>query len=408
MAAREFDIVLYGATGFTGGLATEYLAKSYGTTLKWAIAGRSRDKLEAVKAKEGAGIPEIIVADSSDKASLLAMAEATSVVATTAGPFARYGTLLVEACAETGTDYCDITGETPWVRDMIAQYDEKARGSGARIVSLCGHDSVPWDLSTYYLAKKLKEDHGTDLARVDFYDDIKSAPSGGTLETAFGIMFGKESKAKKSDAQKALGYDPLLKLADGGASDYSVTVRNVGSLQRSSNQHPHRTLFFMAGVNAYSVKRSNALNKYGKKVTYCEGERAGSLIGGIFTLIIWIIYGLFIYIPPLRWLMRKFVLPKPGQGPSKASMEAGHLHVLGVAIGEDKSVVSSTMSFFVDPGYLDTARMLVESALALSLDMTEKGGAKSSPGGVFTPGACQKEALFDRLIKTGTQFKYHD
>ena len=230
---KMFDLVIYGATGFTGSLAVQYVSQQYGNSINWAIAGRSKGKLEAVLANHTAtlktAIP-IILADSDDKRSLQKMCSQTSSIATSAGPFARYGTLLVECCAESGTHYCDITGETSWVRDMIANYDDKARKSGAMIVSLCGHDSIPWDLSTFLLAKKLKEFHNENLVSVDFYDVIKSAPSGGTLETAFGIMFGKEKGLKKSAAQKALGYDPLLKRADGSSSKAGMVVRNIAVL----------------------------------------------------------------------------------------------------------------------------------------------------------------------------------
>jgi short subunit dehydrogenase-like uncharacterized protein len=343
------------------------------------------------------------------------MCAQTKVLATSAGPFARYGTPVIQACIQEGIDYCDITGETMWVRDMVAEYDEKAKAAGSRVVNLCGHDSIPWDLSTYMLAKKLREgDESEDLARIDFYDDIKSAPSGGTLETAFGIMFGKEKGMKKGAAQKALGYDPLLKTPSGKISDYNISAKNISSLQFSKDGGktlPHRALFFMAGVNAYAVKRSNALNGYGKKLTYSEGQAFTSKISAVLYLTGLALFGMFLYFPPTRFLMRKFVLPKPGEGPSLDAMKNGHLHVLGVAKGSKGSVVQSTMSFNVDPGYLDTARMLVESALALSLGNGGKGKAAKkveAEGGVYTPGACQKEVLLDRLLATGTEFVYHE
>ena len=404
----KFDLVLFGATGFTGTLAVEYVVRQYGRQIKWAVAGRSEEKLKRLRAGAGQGMPEIIIADSGDKASLVAMVARTKVVATTAGPFARYGTALVEACVEGGVDYCDITGETGWVREMIALHDDAARKSGARIVSLCGHDSIPWDLSTYMLAKKLREEHGTALASVDFFDDINSSPSGGTLETAFGIMFGGEAKKQKGPAAKALGFDPLLKTPGGSRSRSSLTARNVAgyrapdaSLGPGVAARLHRALFFMAGVNAYTVKRSNALNGYGAAVTYREGASFRTLLSAVWYLLGLLAFGVAIYVPPLRWLLRRFVLPKPGEGPSRAAMEKGYLHVLGVAKGEDGSVARSTMSFNVDPGYKDTARMLVESALSFSI------GNAPSDGGVFTPAACQKEVLLERLLNTGTKFKFH-
>jgi short subunit dehydrogenase-like uncharacterized protein len=277
MVDKQYDIVLYGATGFTGRLAAKYLNKTYGKSISWAIAGRSEAKLRALAAEIGCDCCGILVADSGDVASLKALCSAAACIVTCAGPFARYGTSLVEQCVDAGVDYCDITGETAWVRDMIADYDDRARKSGARIVHLCGHDSVPWDLTTLMLSKKLAElNKGEQLASVDFYDHIRSSPSGGTLETAMGIMFGKEKGRPKSAAQKSLGYDPLLKTPSGGASASQAVARNVALLQlpkkgaaaapASAAARPVRTMFFMAGVNACSVKRSNALNQYGPKV----------------------------------------------------------------------------------------------------------------------------------------------
>jgi short subunit dehydrogenase-like uncharacterized protein len=398
----NYDIVIYGATGFTGTLAARYVDSEYGSKVKYAIAGRSKDKLEALKAKFSLTC-DILIADSGDKAALLKMVKQTKAVVATAGPFARCGTLLVEACVESGTDYSDITGETNWVREMIAKYDDQARETGARIVNLCGHDSVPWDLSTLMLAKKLKEG-GESLDRIDFYDDINSAPSGGTLETALGIMFGKESRQKFPESKK-LGYDSLLKLPSGDKSDNNLKAKNVGyTVELGSKGRPHRSFFFMAGVNANSVKRSNALNGYGNNVKYTEGTSFKSFLAACWYVLGYIFYGIGIYTPPLRWIMTSFFLPKPGQGPSEESMDAGYLHLTGIAKGSKGTTVKSLMSFNVDPGYKDTARMVVESALSLALE----GDKIKSGGGVFTPGACQKEVLLERLLRSGTTFKVYE
>ena len=395
----SYDLVIYGATGFTGTLAAKYVSSFYGSKVKFAIAGRTESKLVAMKKKLGLEC-DVIVADSGDKAALVKMCKQTKVVASLAGPFARCGTLLVEACVETGTDYSDITGETNWCREMIALYDDKARKSGARIVNLCGHDSIPWDLSTYMLAKKLKEENGEELARIDFYDDIKSAPSGGTLETALGIMFGSEARSKWP-ASKALGYDSLLKTPSGKRSDYNLKAKNIGyTVEVGSRGRPHRSFFFMAGVNANSVKRSNAINGYGKDVKYCEGTSFKSFFAAVFYVLGYIFYGIGIYTPPLRWLMTTFFLPKPGQGPSEEYMDSGHLHLTGIAKGTKGTTVKSTMSFSVDPGYKDTARMVVEAALSLADTKCE--------GGVLTPGACQKEVLLKRLLDSGTTYATHE
>jgi len=406
----KYDLVLYGATGFTGQLAVKYVAERYKDSLNWAIAGRNMAKLAIVAKSVGNGHPDIIVADSTKYESLQAMCAKTKVIATTAGPFARYGTPVVKACVEAGIDYCDITGESNWVREMIAQYDDAARKSGSRVVSFCGHDCVPWDLLTMKLAERLKEksEHPSEtMARVDMYDKIRSKPSGGTMETAMGIMFGKEKHMKKSAEQKALGYDPMLKSREGkAASTFVVKNKSVSSLKTSSKSgEEHRVMFFMSGVNATAVKRSNALLKYGPKVEYCEGVVKKNMYSAIIYLLGLLIFGLCLYIPPIRWLMKKFVLPKPGEGPSEQEMDKGFLRVTGVAKGTQGTVAKATIMFKTDPGYRDTARMLVESALSLSLDSQK---LVDSQGGVYTPAACQGNVLLDRLIMTGSVFSFHD
>lgn len=410
---REFDLVIYGATGFTGGLAVNYVAKQYqgNKSIKWCVAGRSRDKLEKLAAANGN--PSIYVAEADNEAALNLMCARTKAVAACAGPFSRYGKKLVAACVNQGTDYCDITGEIDFVREMIALHDDKARETGARIVHLCGHDSIPWDISTLMLSKKLKEKGGNDtsLDRVDFFTHIKSAPSGGTLETAFDIMFG--SKKEIHPSVKALGFDPLLKTA--GSSQKSIhqtqaaniKVLSPGCGKLSSNpklqKRQTRTLFFMAGVNANAVKRSNALNGYGDGLVYCEGQAWSSMFGAVKYLIGLMLFGLAIVIPPIRAFLRAYVLPAPGQGPSEESMSKGFLVVTGVGENKAKNMsVTSVMTFPVDPGYKDTARMVVEATLTLALDSDK---IENKQGGVFTPACCQGAALLDRLCDTGTTFE---
>jgi short subunit dehydrogenase-like uncharacterized protein len=408
--SSKYDVIIYGATGFTGRLASLYVAKQYGSSIRWAIAGRSKQKLEVIKAECQAidGKCDIIIADSDDDAALAAMAAQTKVVCTFAGPFSRYGSKLVAACVAAGVGYCDITGEIDWVREMVAKHDDAAKASGARIVHLTGHDSLPWDIMTFMLAKKLKEGNvSAELKRVEFWDSIKSKPSGGTLETAVGIMFGNDGKKKASEV-KALGYDPLLKRHDAsGASEFKVSAKNVGFFEGSNPKKGHssvRTLFFMAGVNANAVKRSNALNGYGKNVTYSEGQAFKSNVSAFKYLAGLVLFGICFYIPPLRFLLRKFVLPKPGEGPSEEFMKSGYLNITGVATSTDDRMAKATIRFPVDPGYLDTARMCIESGLALSFD---EAHLHSKTGGVMTPGACQGEAVLNRLLKTGSAFEYH-
>lgn len=387
--AQKLDLVLYGATGFTGRLAAKYVKRQYGQSIKWAIAGRSESKLREMRA-ELQGVPQIIVADGGDEAALEALVSRTAVVATCAGPFGRYGSKLVAACAKAGTDYCDITGESDWVREMIDAHDAAAEKSGARIVHFCGHDSVPWDLSVLMMSKKLAE-HGDELVRVEFFDDINGNISGGTLET----MFADEG------AQRVWDFDPLLRKIDGSRSQHEFKPDNVSLLRLERlRDFTVRTSFFMADINADVVKRSNALLGYGD-VTYSEGLGFKGIVSALSYMLTMGFINLALALAPVRWLLRKTVLPKPGEGPSEEAMLQGYLRVHGKARGIRGTAVSSRMTFQVDPGYMDTARMLVEAALALSLD---KPKLADVPGGSYTPAACQGTVLLDRLCATGTTF----
>jgi len=387
-----FDIVLFGATGFTGRLATAYVAERYGKdgSVRWAVAGRSAQKLAAL-AQEFGGGAGVIVADSDDAEALDAMVAQTKCVVTFAGPFARYGSKLVAACARAGKDYVDITGEISWVREMIEAHDDTARKSGARIVPLCGHDSVPWDLTTMVLARELKK-AGDQLEAVELWDKIRSAPSGGTLETALGIMNG--APPKKS----ALGFDPLLKTADGSKADASLTAKNVARATAEADGSA-RGFFVMANVNAATVKRSNALLRYGESVTYREGQAFSSL--GKARKVELVLLGLFLVLKsPLLTKLARCAgwLPKPGEGPSEEEMRKGFLSVTGKARGTAGGFASATLTFPTDPGYKDTARMAVEAGLALALE----GARVPSRGGVLTPASCQGEVLLERLLATGS------
>lgn len=397
-AERKFDIVILGATGFCGKLAALYIVEKYASSgLRWAIAGRSAAKLEQVK-KELKDLPEIIVADTGDEAALKACVSQTKVLLTTAGPYARFGTPVVQACVEAGTDYCDITGETQWIQDMIGLYDDKARSSGARIVHMCGHDSVPWDLMTLMLAKKLKE-NGEGLQRVDMYDEIVSGFSGGTLETAMGMMFG--TGATATPAVK-LGYDPMIKAGD-KASTSKTKIANVSCVTPGADGQPPRMMFFMAGVNGTAVRRSNALLNYGTEVTYCEGWSQSNRCAAYCKMLGLGAFGCLMACPPTRACLLKCCLPKPGEGPS--DVESGWLRVTGVAKGEKGGKASASIRFERDPGTNATARMLVESGLVLALEKDFK-----CDGGVYTPAACQGETLLKRLTAHSdvATFRYHD
>jgi len=252
------------------------------------------------------------------------------------------------------------------------------------------------------LQKKLKEKND-ELTKLDFYDDIKSAPSGGTLETMFGIISGSDKKSKDTPS---LDFDPLLKRADGSKAHGKFKAANVATLEAAGDNAPPqynaRSFFVMAGVNANAVKRSNALLGYGENITYTEGLACNSRVGAALNFMGLATFGLLAAFPPTRFALRNTILPKPGDGPSQEDMLQGYLKVYGVAKAKNGETATSTMCFSVDPGYMDTARMLIESALCFVLDADK---LKQVPGGSYTPAACQGEILLNRLCTTGTTFE---
>jgi short subunit dehydrogenase-like uncharacterized protein len=365
LSKRKYDIVVFGATGFTGKMVAIYLAKKYGRSVRWAIAGRRLSALEEVRATCAAlhkdlsenpteSIP-IIIADSGDMASLHAMTEQAVCVVATAGPFDKYGSPLVESCARQGTHYCDITGETDWVRKMIDQHDDTARQSGARIVNFCGHDCIPWDLLVLESAKVLRR-KGEALECVSFYDEIDSAPSGGTMDTVF------HSLGDRTKYTSRLGFDPLLKTAAPAPasghqpSSNRVTSQTQSFLGYSKEYGAWVGPFVMAMVMCNCVRRSNALNNYSAKLVYREAMVYPSFMAAYVGVAQLLVLGTVLMCPPLKHLMQKHVLPAPGQGPSEADMDRGFLRVTGIATGSGGTQVRSSLYFPTDPGYRDTAR----------------------------------------------------
>eukprot|EP00053_Salpingoeca_punica_P009205 m.82470 g.82470 ORF g.82470 m.82470 type:complete len:484 (+) comp14920_c0_seq1:129-1580(+) len=401
--AREFDLVLFGATGFTGRLALRYLIERYGVNKKvrWAIAGRRRDALEGLLREMAAIDPQatsvpVLVADTSKAMTVAEVVRRTRVVASTVGPFSLYGTPLVQLCALMGTSYVDITGESDWVRNMIDKFDDVAKASGARIVHFCGHDCVPWDLAVYKLAEKIRAVNPSDeLKEVALYDEIFGELSGGTLQTIFTSLFDRKP------APAALGFDPLIKDADGKRSENKLSAKNQKFLGYNQQFKSWVGPFVMAMVMANCVRRSNAVNGYGRNVTYKEALVYPGLMAGVVNTIQNLVFATMLFCPPLRAFMTRFVLPKPGEGPSVETMDKGFLRLTAFAKGVSGTRAQAVMYFPTDPGYRDTARMLVESGLALSLDRAHI----KTPAGVHTPATCMPQVLLDRLVASGTTFQ---
>ena len=398
---KDLDLVLFGATGFTGQLVAEYLAKKR-PALRWALAGRSRDKLERVRGGLAALDPAtkdlpLVVADALDRASVDATARRARVVCTTAGPFARYGSQLLAACAEHGTAYCDITGETPWIRAMIDEHHARAAATGARIVNCCGFDSIPSDLGVLMLHEHLAA-RGKRLAEVRFrVVRAKGGASGGTIAS----MLDMAAHAGDPGVRHALG-DPYALNPDGARG--GPDRRDAMGPRRDADTGRWTAPFVMAAINTRVVRRSNALTDfaYGKDFRYEEaidtGEGAIGFAGAVGMTAAIVGFLAVAALPPGRALLRRF-LPAPGQGPTRAEREAGGFRIELRATATDGEKLTGVVEGFNDPGYGETAKMLGESAICLAEDDLQPRG------GLLTPASCMGMKLVERLRAAGMTFR---
>lgn len=389
------DLIVFGATGFTGRLVAEYLQTSYGSRgpLRWALAGRQPDKLAEVRDGIGAdaSLP-LITADASDEQSMRGLVSQARTVITTVGPYTLHGSALVKACAQAGTDYVDLCGEPLWMAQQIPLLQKPAEASGARIVFSCGFDSIPFDLGVVVLQNALLERYGHPATRVRGRVKVmKGTLSGGTAASLIATL----EQTGRSKAQAALLNDP-----------FALTPGFRGPPQPEGDSAAYDDWaqawtgpFIMATINTKNVHRTHALrgHPWGADFTYDErmltgkgmvGEQRAKAMARQSR-----VQNLLLGLSPTRALLRRFVLPKPGQGPSPAAQQAGRfeVHFTGeTAAGQRmKAVVTGDR----DPGYGSTSKMITESALCLLQDV----GRRSTPGGVWTPGAAMGLALVRRL-----------
>jgi short subunit dehydrogenase-like uncharacterized protein len=378
--SSKFDIVVYGATGFTGQLVAEYLASHYAKAgLKWAMAGRSLDKLASVRDAIGAPADTpLIVADASDPTSLKAMVDQTGSVLTTVGPYQLYGSELVAACAGSGTDYLDLCGEPLWMRQMINAHEAAAKASGARIVFSCGFDSVPFELGAFFVQEEAKRVFGAAVSRIKGrVRDMRGTLSGGTAASARATF---EAVAKDLSLAVILN-DP-----------FALTPGFSGAKQPKGNRPVYEedlrswaAPFMMALINTRNVHRSNMLMgfPYGREFVYDEMVLTGAGEKGEANA--------------------KRVMaansdktgpnaPKPGEGPSKEERENGRYDILYVAIARDGRQVRASVKGDRDPGYGSTSKMISECAICLLRDTPEV------QGGIWTPGAAMGNSLIKRLV----------
>ena len=388
-AAKPFDIVVFGATGYTGELTAAYLAEHGGKDLRWALAGRNPAKLDAVRARLAARFPAckklpLLEGDAADAASLAKVAGATRVVITTVGPYLRYGEPLVAACAAAGTDYVDLTGEPEFVDRMWLAYHEQAQKTGARIVSSCGFDSIPHDLGAWFTVQQLPQDVPIT---VEGFVRAGGELSGGTLHSAVTAMSRIRESQRVAKARRA--------------KDKLPADRRIASTHERI--HFERTAFDKPGwavpmptIDPQVVRRSAAAIKrygpdfrYGHYVMVKQLPKVMGLLAGVGAMLVGAQF------KPTRALLLK--IKSAGEGPSQEAREKAWFKVRFVGQGGGQRVVTEVAGG--DPGYGETSKMLAESALCLAFDTLPSGG------GVLTPVAVMGDALLARLQKAGIQFR---
>jgi short subunit dehydrogenase-like uncharacterized protein len=402
-AQREFDIVLYGATGFVGKLTAEYLARA-SAGARIALAGRSQDKLLAVRETLGEAAQSwpLIAADATQPSTLNAMAAQTQVVVTTVGPYLKYGLPLVAACAAAGTDYADLTGESLFIRESIDLHHKQAIDTGARIVHSCGFDSIPSDLTVFALYRQALTDHAGELTDTNMVvRSFKAAVSGGTVASMIELL-----RAASADPEaRRLMADPYTLSPDRGAEP-ELGGQPDARWRRGREIAPELAgywtgAFVMAAANTRIVRRTNALldYAYGRRFEYAEQMSLGKSMvapvaaamatGGNAATVA--LGGRYLNRLPTKLVER--IAPKPGTGPSERVREQGHYTIETYTTTTSGARYRATMSQKGDPGYKATAVLLGESGLALALDRDRLSDLR----GVLTPAAAMGDVLMTRL-----------
>jgi len=380
MSEREFDVIVFGASGYTGKLVAEYMGKEYGNdeSISWAIAGRNKDKLSSVK--KDLNLNErvsIIEVDSTNKDSLDSMTSSAKCILTTVGPYQLYGSSLVQSCSENGTDYVDLTGEPGWMYEMINAHQDTAKKSGARIVFSCGFDSIPFDLGVYFVQQAAQEKYGKPAKHVrGRVKAMNGEFSGGTIASLGATMATLKEKPE------------LIQVL---SNPFSLTEGFEGPAQLDDSKvlldeklNMWVTPFVMAPINTKNIHRSNALlgHAYGEDFCYDEmmiageGEEGKQIADAMNS----------------SNPMGGDNLPQPGEGPSKESREQGNYDVLFFA-DFDEGSIEARVTGDMDPGYGSTSKMIAESALCLVQDCEDLSG------GMYTPAPAMGDKLIKRLTK---------
>ncbi len=402
MSERQFDVVLFGATSFVGRLTAAYLKRAAPPGARIALAGRSQERLSALRGSLGTDWPTV-VADTSDPGSLATLAASTAVLATTVGPYRRYGLPVVEACVKAGTHYADLTGEVVFMRESIDRFDGAARSSGARIVHSCGFDSIPSDLGVLLLHEAARAAGDGELERTTLVvRSFRGGVSGGTLASMKGMI----EDRKREPGLGRLMDDPYGLSPDRAAEPDLGAERDLIGVARDELTGAWTGPFVMAQLNTRVVRRSNALLgwAYGRSMRYSEvqafggGPLAPALAGTTVVGLGALLAGLQ-FAPTASLLDR--VLPSPGEGPSERARDRGHFRI-------ETHTRTSTGARYVceiaaqgDPGYKATAVMFGESALSLAFD----GERLPAAAGVLTPATALGAPLAERLRAAGQTYE---
>ena len=367
---EKLDLIVFGATGFTGKLVCEYLAKTYDRDISWGIAGRSHEKLNALVTELALDDTPQFIADVEDKASLDAMASACKVVLNTAGPYAKYGSNVVESCARLGTDHVDLNGEPLWMHEVLKQYEDVARESGARIVFSCGFDSIPTDLGVQFLQEQAQSRFGRPLTRVKGrVKEIKGGASGGSVASFAATMEAIKAKPELfAVLTNAFCLTPGFEGPEQPSGNEKIFEEDLNSWSGP---------FIMATINNKNLHRSNLLlgHPYGKDFVYDEMQLLGDSADG----------------EGIGQAFEMNMDMKPGEGPSIEEQQAGSYEILYIGSNSEGDSLTAIVTGDKDPGYGSTCGMIAEAAICLSQK------PKTKNGGILTPASAMGAELRDRV-----------
>ena len=410
MSSKKFDIVVFGATSFVGKIISGYLSEhlSGSEEISWAIAARSEQKLSSLQKQlsiKGRKIP-IITADAMRYEDMRHLCQKAHLILSTVGPYAMYGEELVKTCAETGTDYCDITGETHWLKEMLVKYESLAQLTGARLVSCCAFDSIPSDLGVYFLQKESKNKYASLLPNVKMrVAAVRGGVSGGTVASILGFI----DALRDNSVVRSESMDPYQLCRE--RPKRTMGKQRFPFPRYDSEFKSWTTPFIMEATNTRVVLRSNSISKNShgdKPFAYSEAMLTGSGFRGLLSAVL-IFIGLslaavLLFFRPPRLIITKLFLPAPGRGPTEESQLQGYFDIRFLGSNDKGQRLAVKVTGDRDPGYGSTAKMAAQSALCLAGTPREK-----TPGGFWTPSTSMGEALLSRLQShAGVSFEVLD